>query len=265
MSRENVEMAKQAIDAFNGTDIDAFTALTTADFEWSPSMVAIEGEIFRGREGIEKYFASLNSAWERFRIVRDRFRDVADVVLMLGRLEGRGKASGVQIVESLGMVFDFREGEISRIRGYLDHDEALRAAGLRSQNRVELVRTLIGRWNAGDHDLDDLPEYVDSACELESPLSSVAGEPYRGYAGFERWSRDLLEQFAEWSIALEDMREIGDQVITIVTVEARGRASDVMLRFRSASVFDFGSDDRVTRLRIYSDVDEALKSMGLQE
>jgi len=130
MSLEDVETAKQAIDAFNETDIDAFTALTTPDFEWSPSMVAIEGEIFRGRKGIEKYFGSLNNAWERFHILGDGFRDVADLVIMLGRLEGRGKASGVQVVESLGMVFDFRDGEISRIRGYLDHGEALRAAGL---------------------------------------------------------------------------------------------------------------------------------------
>jgi ketosteroid isomerase-like protein len=130
MSLEDVETAKQAIDAFNETDIDAFTALTTPDFEWSPSMVAIEGEIFRGPDGIEKYFGSLNNAWERFHILRDGFRDGADLVIMLGRLEGRGKASGVQVVESLGMVFDFRDGEISRIRGYLDHGEALRAAGL---------------------------------------------------------------------------------------------------------------------------------------
>jgi ketosteroid isomerase-like protein len=130
MSHQNVATANRAIDAFNGTDIDAFTALTTPDFEWSPSMVAIEGEIFRGREGIEKYFASLNNAWERFHILRDGFRDVADVVIMLGRLEGRGKASGIEVVEPLGMVFDFRHGAISRIRGYLDHGEALQAAGL---------------------------------------------------------------------------------------------------------------------------------------
>jgi ketosteroid isomerase-like protein len=49
---------------------------------------------------------------------------------MLGRLEGRGKGSGVPVDSSLGMVFDFRGGEIARIRGYLDHREALRAAGL---------------------------------------------------------------------------------------------------------------------------------------
>jgi ketosteroid isomerase-like protein len=130
MSQENVEVATRAIEAFNGTDVDAFAALTTLDFEWSPSMVAIEGTIFRGHEGIERYFASLGSSWEKFHIHRDRFRDSEGVVVMLGRLEGRGKASGVSASSSLGMVFDLRDGLISRIRGFLDHAEALEAAGL---------------------------------------------------------------------------------------------------------------------------------------
>jgi ketosteroid isomerase-like protein len=130
MSGENVKVATQAISAFNERDIDAFATLTTPDFEWSPSMVAIEGETFLGHEGIETYFERLNDAWETFHIHRGRFRNSADVVVMLGRLEGRGKSSGVPVDASLGMVFDFREGMISGIRGYLDHAEALRAAGL---------------------------------------------------------------------------------------------------------------------------------------
>jgi ketosteroid isomerase-like protein len=131
MSQENVEVATQAIDAFNETDVHGFAALTTPDFEWSPSMVAIEGQIFRGREGIESYFASLGESWETFHIHRDGFRESADVIVMLGRLEARGRGSGVPVNASLGMVFDFRGGTISRIRGYLAHAQALEAVGLR--------------------------------------------------------------------------------------------------------------------------------------
>jgi ketosteroid isomerase-like protein len=130
MSEENVDIAGQAISAFNTTDVDRFAGLTTPDFAWSPSMVAVEGEAFLGREGIETYFGRLDDAWEKFHVRPDSFREAADVVVMLGRLEGRGKSSGVPVASSLGMVFDFREGAISRIRGYLDHGEALRAAGL---------------------------------------------------------------------------------------------------------------------------------------
>jgi ketosteroid isomerase-like protein len=125
----NVQVATRAIDAFNARDLDGFAGCTTDDFEWSPSMVAIEGTIFRGREGIKSYFRSLNGAWERFHVHRGHFREAEDVAVMLGRLEGRGR-SGVPVDSSLAMVFDFRGGAISRIRGYLDHDEGLRAAGL---------------------------------------------------------------------------------------------------------------------------------------
>ena len=127
MDERNAEVATQAISAFNGGDVDAFATLTTPDFEWSPSMVAIEGETFVGREGIEEYFRRLHDAWEKFQIHVDRFRHSADQVIMLGRLEGLGKTSGVPVDSPLGMVFDFRGGTISRIRGFLDHDEALRA------------------------------------------------------------------------------------------------------------------------------------------
>lgn len=130
MSQENVEVATQAIEAFNANDVDVFAALTTPDFEWSPSMVAIEGETYRGRKGIEKYFASIDDAWEKFLILREEVRDLGDLVVMVGRLEGRGKGSGVPVNASLGMVFDFRGGAISRIRGYLDRAEALEAVGL---------------------------------------------------------------------------------------------------------------------------------------
>jgi ketosteroid isomerase-like protein len=130
MSRGDLGVAIRAIEAFNEKDVDAFAALTTADFEWSPSMVAVEGEIFRGREGIERYFRSLDTSWEKFHIQRGRFLDSDGVVVMLGRLEGRGMGSGVPVDSSLGMVFDVRDGLISRIRGYLDHADALRVAGL---------------------------------------------------------------------------------------------------------------------------------------
>ena len=130
MSQEDVEVAQRAIGAFNEREVDVFAALTTPDFQWSPSMSAIEGEIFRGGEGIARYFENLGNAWDRFHIVAGEFRELADLVIMLGRLEGRGKGSGVPVDASLGMVFDFRAGAIARIRGFLDHNEALRAAGL---------------------------------------------------------------------------------------------------------------------------------------
>jgi len=42
----------------------------------------------------------------------------------------RWPGSGVPVDAPLGMVLDFRDGKISRMRFFLDHGEALKAAGL---------------------------------------------------------------------------------------------------------------------------------------
>jgi ketosteroid isomerase-like protein len=130
VSQTNVDIAKRAIAAFNASDDAAFAALTTADFEWSPSMSPVDGEVFVGREGIARYFAGLRSAWEHFHVMPETFRVGSDLVLVLGRLEGCGRGSGATVHSPLGMAFDVREGLIARIRGYLDHDDALEAVGL---------------------------------------------------------------------------------------------------------------------------------------
>jgi len=134
-----------------------------------------------------------------------------------------------------------------------------------SQENVEVVNALLDQWSAPDHGLSNLPRYLGPSIELESPFSSVVGEPYRGYAGIERWFRDIDEQFSEWSILASDVRDLGDQVLVIGTAMTRGRTSDVTLEIHVATVVDFGADDRVRRLRIYWDVEEALNAVGLEK
>jgi len=129
MSAANLEIVKRALDAFNRRDVDAFLALATPDFEWSPSMVTIvAGGIFRGREGVENYFHESRDTWEKLLVLGDEFRDHGDRVLVLGRTEGAGRGSGVQADAPIGMIFDFRGSKLLRIRAYLNHGEAVRAA-----------------------------------------------------------------------------------------------------------------------------------------
>jgi ketosteroid isomerase-like protein len=140
MSQENVEIVRRALDAFNRRDPDsygdyvdpeAYGDLFTPDFEWLPSLVGlVEGGSYRGREGSERVLANLGQAWQEYRLLPDEFRDLGDLVLMLGRQEGRGRGGGVPVDAPIGMIFDFRGGKICRARSYLDHGEALRAAGL---------------------------------------------------------------------------------------------------------------------------------------
>jgi ketosteroid isomerase-like protein len=105
MSQSNVAVVKRVIDAYNRRDLDAFDELLTPDYEWFPALVrGVEGGSYRGREGVEKYFAEVRDTWEENRTVPDEFRDLDDRVLMLGRMEG-GCAPFVCIFPSPSLLF----------------------------------------------------------------------------------------------------------------------------------------------------------------
>jgi ketosteroid isomerase-like protein len=131
MSQENVEIVKVLMDAVHRRDIDAFAGVTTPDFEWFPVFAArVEGDVYRGRAGIEAFLGEVDEIWEEFTPLPEEYRDLGDRVLGLGRLRTRGRGSGAPVDSPWGGIYDLRGGKVVRIRTYLDHDEALHAAGL---------------------------------------------------------------------------------------------------------------------------------------
>jgi ketosteroid isomerase-like protein len=132
VTRENVEVVRSSIDAYNRRDIETFAGLVTPDFELFTAIIGpVEGgESYRGPDGLARYFDAVSEAWAEIRIVAEEFFDLTDTVLVLGRLEGRGRGGGVPVDSPVGAVCDLRGGKIWRLRPYLDHAEAMRAAGL---------------------------------------------------------------------------------------------------------------------------------------
>jgi ketosteroid isomerase-like protein len=131
MSQENVEIVKRAISAYNRRDIGSIYEMATPDFQWVPALVTgLEGKGLRGREEMESYFSEVEETWEKYRLAIDEFRDLGDRVLVLGRIEGRGRGSGLLIDTPWACVFEFRGGRMSHARAFLDRGEALEAVGL---------------------------------------------------------------------------------------------------------------------------------------
>jgi len=130
VSQENVEIVRQATAAFSRGDADAFTELTTPNVEWKVGLAAVEGEVFRGPEGVRSYFDRLSGAWSEFQFLAEEFRDLGDVIVVLGRLRGIGRGGHVPVESPVGAVWELRRGKIWRLRAYLNHDEALKAVGL---------------------------------------------------------------------------------------------------------------------------------------
>jgi ketosteroid isomerase-like protein len=132
MSQENLEAARQLIQAFNRRDLATMTESFDPGIEWAPGgPAAVERAIYRGRDDVTDGFAATWEAWEVFDLEEDEARDLDDSVLWLGRARLRGGASHVELDQEFAVRFQVAGGKIVRIDGFRTWQEALEAAGLR--------------------------------------------------------------------------------------------------------------------------------------
>jgi len=132
MSRENLELARQVMDALSQRDLPRLISLADPEVEWR-SFFAIgqTGGVYRGHDGTRQYMADLRDAWE---LVEAEVTDdlvVGSVVLLVGRIHYRGKASGVETDTSVGWLLRFRNGKAVSFRAFRDPEQARDAVGLR--------------------------------------------------------------------------------------------------------------------------------------
>ncbi|MCW3027317.1 MAG: hypothetical protein JWN81_528 [Solirubrobacterales bacterium] len=128
-----IQIVEAGLQAFNERDVERFAELTTEDFVWLPALPgAVEGGSYRGRSGINRYFAESQSTWELLTLTGDELRELNGSVLMLGRALGRGLGSGVEVQTPLAFIAEFRGERMAKVSTYLNHADALKAVGLDS-------------------------------------------------------------------------------------------------------------------------------------
>jgi ketosteroid isomerase-like protein len=133
MSRTNVKIVEQALEAFNPRDMSALAALSHEDLEIVSTLTAANlGEsTYRGSDAFTAYFAAIDESWDEWRIEDIELLDGGeDRVACLCRLVGRGKQSGVPVERAVGIAYRIRDEQLWRIRSYLDPGDALDAAGV---------------------------------------------------------------------------------------------------------------------------------------
>ena len=134
MSRENTELVRRLVDAFNARDAEAASAVLHDEMEWRPAYTgggAVEGAVYRGHAGFRRYLDDLAETWREIEGYIDELRNVGDRVLMFARVRFVGRGSGVEMTQPITGVFSFRDGKIAVARYYVERREALEAVGLR--------------------------------------------------------------------------------------------------------------------------------------
>ena len=130
MSQADVDVALGAFDAWNRGDYDAWIETFHSDCEFLPLRAQLEGEPYRGHDGLRQFMRDLTDEWESVRFGLSDIRDAGDQLVGLLRFKARGRSSHAELDFPIGVVAIVREGKLFKVRMYSDPAEALEAVGL---------------------------------------------------------------------------------------------------------------------------------------
>jgi ketosteroid isomerase-like protein len=132
-----------------------------------------------------------------------------------------------------------------------------------SQENVQLVRRTLGAYLRGD--LKQVLSYVDADAELHSAIIGGAeGRNYRGHDGFRAWYAETYETFEEVGIDVNEYRDLGDRVLVLGHMRARGRESGAEVDSPTGWLYVF-NDGKVVKVWGFLDHGKALEAAGLSE
>jgi ketosteroid isomerase-like protein len=133
MSEHNVERLRMLYEPWSRGDLEAVAVLMrnllAPDFEMQPLYLA---QVYRGVDGFLDMWAEAREIWgDEYRFELDDILDLDQYAVVVGRILGRGAASGVPIDQPLAVLCTFQDDKIVRAKSFTSKDEALEALGLR--------------------------------------------------------------------------------------------------------------------------------------
>ena len=84
------------------------------EIEWVNPPDAVEPGTRRGREGFEGAQSSVGRAYSSIGFDIERQLEVGEMVGVIVEMLYRGRGSGIEVPERLGMAFTFRDGKVVR-------------------------------------------------------------------------------------------------------------------------------------------------------
>lgn len=120
MSRENIEVVKRIFDAAARRDTAAVLAGydrdVEVDFTGAPQAGMIGGHVYRGHDGLRRWFREWHTAWADVHDDVEELIDAGAHVISVVTQHGRGRASGVEVEQRhLAGVWTLQGGKVTRV------------------------------------------------------------------------------------------------------------------------------------------------------
>ena len=139
-----------------------------------------------------------------------------------------------------------------------------------SRANVEIVRRFFDLVGAADIETVTASETAlrelaaDVAAEDFEWITAEGGKPLRDFDAVLESHREWLEPWEEAHQELEEVLEVGDNVIAVVRLRARAKLSGIEAAMHTHFVFTF-RDGKVTRVVEHLERDDALQAAGPPE
>jgi ketosteroid isomerase-like protein len=135
MSQENVEVVRSVFGAVNRGDRETAFGLADPEIVVDATRRVFNPTTYGGIEGLRQWADDMDDVWQKFRVEVIEFIDAGDRVVVVIRLHGKGKTSGIEVQQRVAGIWSVRNGRVVRVEiGYTDPREALEAVGLSEQD-----------------------------------------------------------------------------------------------------------------------------------
>jgi ketosteroid isomerase-like protein len=126
-------------------------------------------------------------------------------------------------------------------------------------SNVDIIRTALAAFNSRDGARFDA--LLDQNAEIVPVRAALEGVTFHGPDAASQYCAAVEESWEELRWEVEDVRDLGSQVIALGHIQGRGRDSGAGIDARGAWVAEL-RDGLITRFQTYSDRTEALKAVG---
>ena len=92
-----------------------------------------QAQVLRGPEAVIAYMREIREPWEQFDFKVERLIEVGDAVVAFMHETGQSRHGGPEMQSDTAVIIKVRQQRIVEMTGYLDRDEALRAARQKRQ------------------------------------------------------------------------------------------------------------------------------------
>ena len=259
MSREDVELVREAFAAFEHEGLEGFLRFYNPEIEWTPTAEFVEFATYRGHDGVRRYFGTIADEFDDVRVELEEVIDAGEQVVVFSRISGQGKLSGAPVELSLITVSSMRDGKVIRNRNYPTRSEALEAAGLSEQADVDMVRDAVIRFAAAD--LDGLAELYDLDAFIVAPEGWPEGGRFEGRDAVIRQYERVQEEWESQSMRIDRERVHEDWVVMELVWDAEGKASGVGVEMRIVGAYRV-RDGKIAEARFFWNFDEALAAVA---